>query len=59
MLCSGLINAVDPERQNKLGIKDSRELHLKQTLDAGDNRANPELVKILTDNALDLSLIHI
>lgn len=53
MLCSGLINAVDPERQNKLGIKDSKELHLKQTLDAGDNRANPELVKILTDNALD------
>lgn len=29
MLCSGLINAVDPERQNKLGIKDSKELHLK------------------------------
>ena len=53
MICSGLMNAVDPERQEKKGIKDSKELHLKQTLDAGDNRANPELVKILTDNALE------
>ena len=53
LLCSGYYNCVDPQRQTKSGIKDSVELHIKQTLDAGDNRADPELVKILCSKGLE------
>ncbi len=52
MLCSGYYNCADPERQQPLGIKDSVELHIKQTLDAGDNRADPKLVRILCEQGL-------
>ncbi len=53
MLCSGYYNCVDPGRQTKLGIKDDVDLHIKQTLAAGDNRADPELVKILCSKGLE------
>lgn len=36
------INAADPVRQPRQGIKDSPELHAKQTLEAGDFRGNPD-----------------
>lgn len=52
MLCSGYYNCADPKRQNPLGIKDSVELHIKQTLAAGDNRADPNLVRILCEQGL-------
>lgn len=49
----GAYNAVDPERQKKQNIEDSIEKHYQQTLDAGDRKGNPELVRILVENALD------
>jgi urocanate reductase len=53
IISGGGLNAADPERQAKQGIKDSAENHFKQTIAAGDFRADPEKVKVLTDNALD------
>jgi flavocytochrome c len=53
IISGGGLNAADPARQDKKGIKDSPDLHFKQTLAAGDFRADPEKVKILTSNALD------
>ena len=50
-LAQGQINAADPVRQPKQGIKDSPELHAKQTLEAGDFRGNPERVRVLCENA--------
>ena len=52
-LAQGQINAADPVRQPKQGIKDSPELHAKQTLEAGDFRGNPERVRVLCENAYD------
>lgn len=49
----GAYNAVDPERQKKQGIEDSIEKHYQQTLEGGDNKGDPELVKVLVENALD------
>ncbi|MCR8644620.1 flavocytochrome c [Paenibacillus sp. N1-5-1-14] len=51
-LAGGAYNAVDPERQKKQGIEDSLDKHYTQTLKGGDNKANPELVRHLVDNAL-------
>lgn len=53
ILMGGFYNAADPERQEKQGIKDSAELHFQQTWAAGDYRGNPDLVRVLTENALD------
>jgi len=53
MISGGFMNAADPGRQEKQGIADSSENHFKQTLAAGDFRADSEKVKILTANALD------
>ncbi len=50
-LAQGQINAADPVRQPKQGIKDSPELHAKQTLEAGDYRGDPERVRVLCENA--------
>ncbi len=48
----GALNAVDPARQGKQGIKDSIEFFADQTLKGGHNKANPELVKYLAQNAM-------
>jgi len=53
IISGGGLNAADPARQEKKGIKDSPDLHFTQTLAAGDFRADPEKVKVLTLNALD------
>lgn len=53
LLCSGYYNCVDPGRQKKQGIEDSVALHVRQTLDAGDNRGNPELVEVLCSKGLE------
>lgn len=45
------IRAADPVRQPRQGIKDSPELHAKQTLAAGDYRGDPERVRVLCENA--------
>ncbi|OPY77529.1 MAG: Urocanate reductase precursor [Syntrophorhabdus sp. PtaU1.Bin153] len=51
-IASGAYNAVDPGRQGKQGIKDSIDLHYKQTLEGGDYRGDPEKVRFLVENAL-------
>lgn len=50
-ISGGSVNAVDPKRQEKFGIKDSPELMTEQVLKAGDYRANPALVKILAEQS--------
>jgi fumarate reductase flavoprotein subunit/urocanate reductase len=52
IISGGSVNAPDPERQAKNGIKgDSPELFTKQTLEAGDFRGDPAVVKVMGDNA--------
>ena len=53
ILSGGLYNCVDPTRQQRSNVEDSVEKHTQQTLEGGDNVANPELVKILCENATD------
>lgn len=50
-LAQGQINAADPVRQPKQGIKDSWELHAKQTLEAGDFRGQKDRVEVMCKNA--------
>ena len=53
IISGGGFNTADPERQKRQGIEDSFEYHFKQTLAAGDFRADPEKVRILTHQSLD------
>lgn len=53
ILAGGAYNAVNPEKQKAQGIEDSVEHHYTQTYEGGHKVAKPELVKVLTDNALD------
>lgn len=46
-------NAVDPERQSKQGIEDSIDLHFQHTYEGGDKKGDPELIRVLVENALD------
>ncbi len=52
IIASGAYNAVDPKRQLKQGIKDSIDLHYKQTLEGGDYKGDPEKVRFMVENAL-------
>ena len=49
----GTLNAPDPERQQPMGIEDSPDFYYQQTFEGGDSAGDPELVRILADNALD------
>ena len=51
IIAGGGFNAAVKEDYEKAGIKDSPELHAEQTLAAGDFRADPALVDILTHGA--------
>ena len=51
LISQGFMNAADPVRQPRQGIKDSPEHHMKQTLAAGDFRGDPERVRVLCENA--------
>lgn len=53
ILSGGIYNSPDPELQEPEGIEDSEELFYEQTYEAGDEVANPELVKVLTSQADD------
>lgn len=52
-ISGGGFNTYDPPRQTAQGIKDSPENHFKNTMEGGDNRAYPELVKTMTENSYD------
>jgi urocanate reductase len=56
IISGGFLNAADPIRQPRQKIQDSPGLHFKQTLAAGDYRADPEKVKILAEQAPDAVL---
>lgn len=50
-ISGGGFNSYDPPRQAAQNIKDSPENHFKNTYEGGDGRANPELVKTMTENS--------
>lgn len=56
LVSSGVLNAPDPKAQEPLGIKDSPELFFEQTFEAGRRKANPELVRVMTEGALETKL---
>ncbi len=47
----GGYNAVDPERQNRQGIKDSTQMHFDDTMRGGHQKNDPKLVKYLVNEA--------
>ena len=51
LIAGGGMNAAVKADYEKAGIKDSPELHAEQTLAAGDYRADPALVEVLTKGA--------
>ena len=53
IIAGGAINIVNPELQRRIGIQDSIDLHFRHTFDGGGQLANPELVRIMVENALD------
>lgn len=50
LISQGFINAADPVRQPKQGIKDSWQHHAEQTLEAGDFRGQKDRVDVLCDD---------
>ncbi|HOA20743.1 MAG TPA: flavocytochrome c [Sedimentibacter sp.] len=44
-------NCVDPIRQAAAGIEDSVDKHFQQTYEGGDKVGNPELIRVLVENA--------
>ncbi len=52
-LAGGALNAVDDGSATALANDDSVELHYTQTYEGGDKQGNPELVRILVENAWD------
>lgn len=53
ILAGGALNAVENGSEMAKKHKDSTDLHYKQTLEGGDNKGNPKLVRVLVDNAAD------
>ena len=52
LICGGGYNAIDPERQGAMGIEDSVDLFVEQTLKGGDNEGDPELVRVMCEGAM-------
>lgn len=50
----GGVNAVDPHRQLLQNIEDSTDLHYNQTLTEGEELGDPEKIRYLVDNALEM-----
>ncbi len=51
IISGSAFNAVDPGRQEPLGIEDSVDRHYEQTLAGGDYEGDPTLVRTLVENA--------
>jgi len=51
LLAGGALNAAGSPRQEAQGIEDSVDLHFTQTYEGGDKLGNPELIRILVENA--------
>lgn len=52
-ISGGFFAAVDPERQNRQGIEDSVEKFYGQMMESGGPRTNPDLARILVNEAGD------
>ncbi|MCW4041976.1 MAG: FAD-dependent oxidoreductase [Candidatus Bathyarchaeota archaeon] len=50
----GGANAVDPQRQLVQGITDSTDFHYTQTLKEGEGLGDPEKIRYVVDNALEM-----
>lgn len=48
----GTLNAVDPERQSAVGVEDSVDNFYQNIMDAGDQKSNPELARVLAENSM-------
>lgn len=53
LISGAQMNAANTWVQEKLGVEDSVEKFYEDTMKGGDNLANPELVKYLTENATE------
>ena len=51
IISGSAFNAVDDKRQSAQGIEDSIEKHYTQTYEGGDKKGDPELVRVLVENA--------
>ena len=49
----GTLNAPDPQRQDPMGVEDSVDKFFTDTYEGGDEKADPDLVHVLANNALD------
>ena len=52
-LAGGALNAVDDGSEVALAHDDSVEFHYQQTFEGGDEQGDPELVRVLVENAWD------
>lgn len=53
ILAGGALNAVDEGSETAIANDDSVQKHYDQTFDGGDQKADPELVRTLVENAWD------
>lgn len=53
IMAGGALNAVDDGSETALANNDSVEHHFNQTYEGGDKQGDPELVRILVENAWD------
>ncbi|HSL85467.1 MAG TPA: flavocytochrome c, partial [Bacteroidales bacterium] len=51
IISGSAFNAVDEKRQAPQGIEDSIEKHFTQTYEGGDKKGDPELVRVMVENA--------
>ncbi len=51
LISGGEMNAANTWVQKKLGIEDSVDLFVKDTLKGGDDKGDPEMVRVLAENA--------
>ena len=54
VIIGGIVNIAGTEQQRSRGIEDSADLHFQHTFEGGGRRADPELVRVLVDNALGM-----
>ena len=56
VISGGGANAVDPERQIPQGIEDSVDLHFKHTFEGGDQVGDPEKIRFIVENTLQMCI---
>lgn len=49
----GTLNAVDPVRQARIGVEDSVDKFYQNIMDAGDQKSDPALARILAEQAME------